>query len=254
MAARRFGKFGFMLGIPLMAALPLMSSGKTENVQASTPGDTERPKTRIGEGIASWFQTHAPLNSFHTHVCSVFTKVGEPEKQIPVHSFIGHINEDVMQAIIMDSDRRDARMIGVEYIITEKEFLRLPEDEKKFWHSKGYAAKSGLIVAPRLPWTVEHRLMADLAPTYGKSFLFWDKATDPLPMGPPMLAVEPNKDGIVKGDLLKWRDEVLGVNTEKERKNRKDIPDPAKVRGVDMWETDPVQLTASKLKERFRRE
>jgi len=247
----RFGKFGFMLSVPLMAAaVPLVGSmGKTEDIEGKTPGDRERTKTKIGEGLASWFQTHSPLNTFHTHTCSIFLKVGDPNKQIPVHQFISHINEDVMQSILMDSDRKDARMVGVEYIVTEKVFSKLPEDEKKFWHSKAYAAKSGLIVAPRLPWTAEHQLMEDLSPTYGKSVMFWDKESDQLPLGLPSLVVEPTKDGMVKGDLIKWRDNVLGINTEKERIHRRDIPDPSKVKGADLWEKEPFQLTVQKVKQ-----
>lgn len=249
--ARRI-KFGSMMGLGLMAAAAPMFVGKAKpseemDIESRTPGDNERTKTKIGEGIASMFQSFAPIRQFSTHICSIHMKQGELQKQIPIHQYISHINEDVMQSVMMDSDRKDARMIGVEYIITEKLFKQLPEDEKKFWHSKGYAAKSGLIVAPRLPWTAEHKLINDMAPTYGKSFVFWDKQSDPLPMGPPSITVEPTRDGMVKSDLISWRDSVLGINTEKERKHRADIAEPERIRGADSWEKTPIQLTVKKV-------
>jgi len=236
-----------LVGFGLMAAtVPMFGGmGKKEDVEGDTPGDRERTKTKVGEGISSLFQSHAPMNSFKTHLCSIFLKPGDWNKQIPVHEYMSHINEDVMQSVIMDSDRKDARMIGVEYVITEKLFQQLPEEEKKLWHSKAYAAKSGLIVAPQLPWTAEHKLMEDLTPTYGKSFMFWDKHSDKLPMGVPSIIIEPNRDGMVKTDLIRWRDDVLGINTEKERKNREDI---SFKKGTDSWEKEPIQLTTRKVK------
>lgn len=42
------------------------------------------------------------------------------------------------QCIIYDSDAPDARLIGIEYIISRRLYEELPEDEKKYWHSHVY--------------------------------------------------------------------------------------------------------------------
>lgn len=46
-------------------------------------------------------------------------------------------------------------MIGVEYIISERLFKTLPEDEKKLWHSHISEVKSGLLTAPMIPEIAE---------------------------------------------------------------------------------------------------
>lgn len=42
----------------------------------------------------------------------------------------------VRQCVIYDSDKADARLIGIEYVVDEEVFRNLPEDEKKYWHSR----------------------------------------------------------------------------------------------------------------------
>jgi len=153
-----------------------------------------------------------------------------------------------MQSVTMDSDQKDARMIGIEYIITEKLFKQLPEEEKKLWHSHAYEVKSGTVVAPKLPWKSEHRLMKELTPTYGKSYHFWDTSTHPLPYGIPHLMVAPTRDGIIKSDLLYQRDKKLRVDTEAEMKNREDIKTPNIIAGADSWENGEVITLQARLR------
>jgi hypothetical protein len=42
------------------------------------------------------------------------------------------------QCIIYDSADNNARLIGIEYIISRRLFESLPEEEKKLWHSHQY--------------------------------------------------------------------------------------------------------------------
>jgi len=76
----------------------------------------------------------------------------------------------------------------VEYIISRRLFDSLDEEERKYWHSHKYEVKSGVLIAPGLPMVAEHKVMEMLAPTYGKTFHFWQvDRDDPLPLGPPKL-------------------------------------------------------------------
>lgn len=83
------------------------------------------------------------------------------------------MNEDVNQCVIYDSDETNARLIGIEYIITEKIYKKLPEEEKKYWHSHIHEVKSGELYAPRLPEIAEKELMKKLVHTYGKTVHTW---------------------------------------------------------------------------------
>jgi hypothetical protein len=204
-----------------------------------TPGDTRTVKTAVGEMGAALFQSKSPLNSFHSHTCEVHFYNGDMKRQMDSHEYISHINEDVMQAILFDSDRADARVVGVEYIITEKVFQDLPPEEKKMWHSHAYEVKSGLLTAPRMPEFWEHRLMRDLAPTYGKTINTWHVDSDPLPYGVPQIMMAPTKDGQVSRELMDKR-RAYGIDPEKEKDRRKDIMVPHIANEADAWEKGNV--------------
>lgn len=61
--------------------------------------------------------------------------------QVEAHHYCSHLSEDVRQCVIYDSDASDARLIGVEYIISRRLFDSLPEEEKKYWHSHTYEVR-----------------------------------------------------------------------------------------------------------------
>ena len=91
------------------------------------------------------------------------------------------------QCVIYDSDKPNARLIGIEYIVTEKIFKELPEEEKKYWHSHIHEVKSGILVAPLVPDALEHQVMQKLVSTYGKTIHTWQVDKHSLPLGAPSL-------------------------------------------------------------------
>jgi len=83
-----------------------------------------------------------------------------------------------------DSDQPNARLIGIEYIVSERIFETLPEEEKRFWHSHAYEVSSGALIAPRVPGVAELGDMQKLAGTYGKTWHTWQiDRGDALPLG-----------------------------------------------------------------------
>jgi hypothetical protein len=64
-------------------------------------------------------------------------------------------------------------LIGLEYILSERLFKTLPEEEKKYWHSHSYEVSSGTLIAPGVPSFAEKADMQNLANTYGKTFRMW---------------------------------------------------------------------------------
>ena len=84
-----------------------------------------------------------------------------------MHHFCSHLNKDVRQCILTDSDEKGARIIGIEYMISKELFEGLDAEEKKLWHSHDYEVHSGTLVAPGLPAAVANIDMADVQNTYG---------------------------------------------------------------------------------------
>lgn len=65
--------------------------------------------------------------------------------QVEAHHFCACPNAEVRQCVIYDSDRADARLIGLEYIISSELFEQLPEEEKVYWHSHKFEVQSGTL-------------------------------------------------------------------------------------------------------------
>ena len=73
------------------------------------------------------------------------------EKPWGVHGMrLPHLNADVLQCVVYDSPKENARLIGVEYIISEALFGQLPAEEKQLWPSHRYEVVSACS-PPRVP-------------------------------------------------------------------------------------------------------
>ncbi|CAL1704491.1 unnamed protein product [Somion occarium] len=169
------------------------------------------------------------------------------------HHYCTHRSHDFHQCIIYDSDEPGARLIGIEYIVSEKIFNELSQEEKKYWHSHKYEIESGLLqmqVKSAVPVSAtdlaEQPAMLELQQTYGKTIHTWAYDIHPeFPIGPPNLMMAYTADG--QGpppDMLKIRDEKCGMDTEAKRKLRSGyLPPYQKVRDADEWEKTGKAIT-----------
>lgn len=205
--------------------------------QPPVPGVEKKPKTRALEAGAKILQTEAPLSAIHAHVCGFHFYSGEMDRQVIAHHYCSHVNDEVMQCVIYDSDKKDAKLIGIEYIISARLFATLPPEEKKLWHSHVHEVKSGQLIAPRLPDAAEKELMEHLVGTYGKTWHTWqvDK-DDTLPLGIPRLMMGFTAEGQANPKLVQARDDGYGISSAEKKKQREDIPVPAIDPGADQWQ------------------
>jgi len=209
---------------------------------SDVPGEKKYVSTIGKEMVASTLQTKAPLQSIHNHVCGIHFYSGEPQRQVIAHHYCAHVNEDFHQCVLYDANEPNARLIGIEYIISEKLFKSLPDEEKQFWHSHGYEVKSGVLVAPALPEMAERAFMKDLVTTYGKTIHTWQIDRDPLPFGSPSLMMAFTRDGMANPQLIAEKDQQCGSSTQDRRESRAEIPTPKKAQGADAWETGKTPI------------
>ena len=117
-------------------------------------------------------------------------------RQVEAHHFCAHQNEEMRQCLIYDGNTADARLIGLEYIISENLFLALPDDEKSLWHSHLYEVKGGYLFMPGIPGAIERQDLEKVCKTYGKTYHFWQiDRGDPLPLGIPQVMMALTRDG-----------------------------------------------------------
>ena len=225
-------------------ALLLLSACGGENTPSNVdaPGGEKTTKDKTLNTGADMLQDKAPLKKFNSYLDGFHFYNGNINAQMEAHHYVDQLNEDMYQAIIFDGNGDDAKLMGVEYIVTPKLFNTLTPAEKLLWHSHVYEVKSGELIAPGIPDLAEHELMEKLVTTYGKTIHTWHTDQDrTLPLGSPMIMMGFTADGQINQALLSARDRRLKVSTEEERKKRADIPSPQIDPLANAWEKGNVR-------------
>ena len=194
-------------------------------------------KHRALDLAAGATQVKDPIAAMSTYLNGFHMYADHMGRQVEASHFCIHLHHDLHQCVIFDRNAPDARLIGIEYIISEKRFRELPEDEKRLWHSHHYEVKSGMLTAPGIPDLAEHAYFEDLVTTYGKTFHTWQYDRDDFPYGIPQLMMGITEDGQADEAQVRARDERLGMSTSGKRRSRADIPTPAVAPGANAWES-----------------
>lgn len=214
--------------------------GKTES-GVQPPGADESAKTHVLDAGAAVLQDKPPIDALNAYLDGFHFYNGDMAAQMEAHHYCSVLNEDVIQCVIFDGSVREAKIMGVEYIVSAELFAGLSEDEKALWHSHVHEVKSGTLVAPGLPEAAEHALMENLVGTYGKTWHTWHTDQDlELPLGVPQLMMGFTQDGQADPAMIAQRDERLGIASSAKRAKRADIPTPAIVPGADSWQQGKV--------------
>jgi len=225
----------------VLAAIAVGCGGGNTSSNVEAPGDDKTTKDNVLTAGANVLQSKTPLKNFSTYLDGFHFYNGNIDAQMEAHHYVSQLNEDLYQAIIFDGNGQDAKIMGIEYIITERMFKKLDPQEKMLWHSHSFEVSSGTLIAPGIPQIAEHELMEKLVSTYGKTIHTWH--TDQqrtLPIGIPMIMMGFTKEGQLHANLLADRDKRFGISTEKVKKNRQDIIMSKPDAGADAWQKGKV--------------
>lgn len=196
-------------------------------------------KTKVLK-VGAKLQSNAPLDPMDVYLVGFHPLKDDPSHQLEAHHFCSQVNEDFAQCVLFDGNTPEANLTGIEYIISSELFDTLPEEEKQYWHPHNGEILSGQLVAPGLPVKAEHELMQSKMNSYGKTWHTWHtdaRETDipSLPLGEPMLAWSFSRYGEAKEEMIKARDNTMGINTQERREDRKALLPYAKPQhGVDV--------------------
>ncbi|CAI9292873.1 unnamed protein product [Lactuca saligna] len=204
------------------------------------PGKPMTVGDKVVDKSAGMLQTLKPIKQITQHVCTFSVYSHDMSRQIEAHHYITRLNQDFLQCAVYDSDDPSARLIGVEYIVSDRIFDTLPTDEQKLWHSHDHEVTSGLWVNPRVPEMLHRTELENIAHTYGKFWCTWQvDRGDRLPLGAPALMMSPQvvNMGVVQPELVLVRDNKYKIKTDELRKARADIPvsKPGNARASDFW-------------------
>jgi hypothetical protein len=226
------------ISLPLIAVLAACGGGNTgpaDSTQAA-PGDERTAKTATLETGANLLQAKAPVENIAVYLNGFHVAKDDPKMQMEAHHYCNQVTEDFMQCVLFDGNTADARMMGIEYIVSEKTYDGLPAAEKPYWHPHNFEILSGQLRLPGLPDAVEKEALKGKMNSYGKTWHTWmtgmhGKQADPLPFGPPHLQWSFNKDGEDMPGMVAARDKRFDFNTADERQDRQDLIALAKPQG-----------------------
>jgi hypothetical protein len=210
----------------------------------------ESPTPPAGEGRSAWrvlleagaavVQDTTPLKDFDIYVVGLHCARDDAGMQMEAHHYCRQVNQDLFQCVLFDGNTRDANLIGIEYIVSERLFLTLPEEERPSWHPHNYEILSGQLVAPGLPERIERAFLKELMNSYGKTWHTWHTGRhdgepgDRLPLGPPMLMWSFNRDGEADEALKQDLQSHMGIDERERRERRRPFTDLAHPQhGVD---------------------
>jgi hypothetical protein len=239
----------------------------------NAPGDPLTVKSQVLETGASAIQNFAPLKHICAHLNAFHAYASEPTRCVEANHYCTHLNEgtstetfprlvrtnqaeDVRQCVLYDSPEKNARLIGVEYMISPRLYKTLPKEERKLWHSHVFEVKSGMLIMPKpagVPdavWEIaETKEMEDVIGIYGKVFHLWQvDRGDKLPMGEPQLMtsfVAENQMEFEK--LVGERDKKFGSDWKQKKAKREYIQEPEIHSDADWtWKSDEFKKRDNK--------
>lgn len=157
-----------------------------------------------------------PLAGGHLHFCGIHMAKKDPKIQfITQHYCAAHTGGsegDVFQCVLFDGTGKNAKLLGVEYLISDAAYRKLPEDEKKYWHAHTYEVLGGGLIAPGMPAKDETDFMKVVINTWGKAWHTWPDPKTPVPVGEPLLIWSLMGPGQVDPKILAERDKEFKVN------------------------------------------
>jgi hypothetical protein len=166
----------------------------------------------------------SPLAGPHVHFCGIHTAKNNPSFILTTqhycagHSSAGH--GDMFQCVLFDGAGPNAKLLGVEYVVSDAVYRALPEAEKKYWHPHAYEVLGGGLVAPGMPGADEKKLMETLLTSWGKAWHTWPDPETAVPVGEPLLIWSLTGDGQCDDAVLAARDRDFGVDTAAIRARR----------------------------------
>jgi hypothetical protein len=227
-----------------MGLLLIACKGGDSDSAVEAPGADKSARTATLEAGAAALQRMPPIGAINAYLDGFHFYSGRMEQQMEAHHYCAILNDDAIQCVIYDGNEKDAKLMGVEYIVSGRLFADLPAAEKSLWHSHVHEVKSGQLIAPGIPEAAEHALMEKLVGTYGKTWHTWHTDSgERLPLGVPQLMMGFTADGQSDPAMTQSRDRRFGIDSRAKRMQRADIEAPAIDPAADAWQRGaPIQI------------
>jgi hypothetical protein len=166
----------------------------------------------------------SPLAGPHAWFCGIHMAKKDPKFQLITQHYCcahtEHDHDDLFQCILFDKTGPNAKLLGVEYIVSDAVYRKLPAEEKKYWHAHTYEVLGGGLIAPGMKPDDEMKFMKTILTTWGKAWHTWPDPSTPVPLGEPLLIWSLMGDGQADEKVVAARDNEFQCSTAKIRDAR----------------------------------
>jgi Protein of unknown function (DUF1264) len=162
----------------------------------------------------------APAQALHLHFCGIHIAKSNPKFQIITQHYCMSRSDEMHQCLLYESCEKNAKLIGVEYIVSDRIYRSLPDAEKKYWHPHTYEVLAGGLIAPSMKAEDEQAFMKALLTTWGKTWHTWPDPATEVPMGDPLLMWAVTGDGQLDEQVIAERDKQFKVSVTNIRQQR----------------------------------
>lgn len=124
---------------------------------------------------------HCPLAFAGVHLMKDLPEVAQA-----AYHYCKPVTDDVAQCILYDGQGPGARLIGVEYLVSDAIYQKMPPEEKAYWHDHKFEVDAGLLKSLTQVGDEAKKSLAGVRPLWGKVYHTWASGKT-YPIGPPRL-------------------------------------------------------------------
>jgi Protein of unknown function (DUF1264) len=172
------------LAMALASVLSLALGVFLGGTARSTPARADdHDKAKAATGVKAPIEEilHCPLAFAGVHLMK-----DSPERSAVAYHFCKPLNADVNQCVLYDGTGPNAKLIGIEYLVTDAMYQKFPAEEKQYWHDHGYEVDAGLIRSLTQTGDDEKATLKVVRTLWGKVYHTWAAGED-YPQGPARL-------------------------------------------------------------------
>ncbi len=106
-----------------------------------------------------------------------------------VHHYCKPVSGGLTECQLYDSDKPDARLIGVEMVVDAATYNKFSKKEKALWHYHRIEIPKVDAILPDLSPEEAAKTLKGLQETYGKVYILWNPAKSETPVGKPVISI-----------------------------------------------------------------
>ena len=127
-----------------------------------------------------------PSEGWTLHVDAKLHIPGKPD--MIVHHYCKGVSGGLTECQLYDSDKPDARLIGVEVIVSPQTYKSFSKAEKSMWHYHKREIPRVSATLPDLSAEEAAKVAKSMEESYGKVYVLWDPKHGEFPTGRPIIS------------------------------------------------------------------